>query len=69
MSSVPRHLVLTVLDALEAGDQRLAVEVLLAGLDDGRVRGDTRCNGCRRWPGEQWTCPNVRTCAQLAEAA
>jgi hypothetical protein len=67
---VPRHLVLTALDAFEAGDQWLGVEVLRNALEDGPIVNDTRCKVCRRWPGKQWTCANVRRdCAQLADAA
>jgi hypothetical protein len=69
VTSRERSLVEDAYGALQAGDADHAAELLEVALDDGPVRGDTRCRYCRRWPGEQWTCPNVGDCAQLAEAA
>ena len=57
------------LEALEDGDQREAVDLLLDALEDDPVIGATRCRVCHRWPGQTWTCPNVRYCARLEEAA
>ncbi len=43
------------LEALEVGDVRLAVEILLTALEDGDVERRLRCEGCGArfaWPGE-----------------
>jgi hypothetical protein len=69
VTSRERSLVEDAYDALQAGDVDHAAELIVIALDDKPVARDTRCRYCRRWPGEQWTCLNVRTCAQLAEAA
>lgn len=57
MSGVPRHLVVTALDALGDGDQALAVEVLVAALEEGESRpglGPPTCPTCgaKAWPGQ-----------------
>jgi hypothetical protein len=69
VTSRERSLVEDAYDALQAGDANHAAELILIALDDGPIVNDTRCRYCRRWPGEQWTCPNVRACALLAEVA
>lgn len=75
VSGVPRHLVVTALDALEDGDQAHAAAVLLAGLEDGdsdtytRPNWPPRCPVCGQhaWPGDHarhvYTCHHARRAA------
>jgi hypothetical protein len=57
VTGVPRATVFVALEAIEAGDHALAVQVLLDALeheDPTRVSGLPRCRVCgvRAWPGD-----------------
>lgn len=69
MTSLERALVLRAADALADGDTDYAAELLEIVLDVPKPVDPERCPRCNRWPGQTWTCPHVRECARLAEAA
>lgn len=57
-NSVPRHVAMTALAALEVGDHPLAVDLLLNALQqDGAYTVRARCDSCgavAEWPGLLW---------------
>lgn len=55
-----------ILEALEVGDTFEAVELVVVLLDEAE---EAACGACGRAPAQMWSCPTVRECARLAEAA